>query len=128
LIEGDKPLVDERRRIGPNDVRITQRAGGHWLVSKYPIDQVDAAWPGSTFSSRDGGCPEGPDLEAISTGSERNRDPLHALALRSVTRAARDVLDPAGSERDEAQDVDPLEERGLDAQKVTGAHARRLLA
>jgi hypothetical protein len=60
----DTPRVDERRRIGPNDVRITQAADGHWLVSKHPIDE-DPASPGSTFSSRDGSCPDGPDLAAM---------------------------------------------------------------
>jgi hypothetical protein len=30
-----------------------------------------------------------------------------------------DVLDPPGRERDEEQDVDPLEERGLDGQDET---------
>jgi hypothetical protein len=63
--EPEKPLVDERRRIGPNDVRVTQAADGHWVVSKFPIGMADPAWPGSTFSSRDGSCPDGPDLEAM---------------------------------------------------------------
>lgn len=61
----DAPVVDERRRIGPNDVRVTQASDGHWLVSKYPIDRDDPAWPGSTFSSVKGECPEGPDLAAM---------------------------------------------------------------
>jgi hypothetical protein len=58
-------LVDERRRIGPNDVRITQDADGHWVVSKHPIDGDDPAWPGSTFSSVSGTCPDGPDLSTM---------------------------------------------------------------
>lgn len=41
---------------------------------------------------------------------------------------ARDVLDPARRERDEEQDVNPLQERGLDGKEVTGEHARRLLS
>jgi hypothetical protein len=65
VAESDKPLIDERRRIGPNDVRVTQTAAGHWLVSKYPIDSDDRAWPGSTFSSVKGECPDGPDLGAM---------------------------------------------------------------
>jgi hypothetical protein len=52
--EPEKPLIDERRRIGPNDVRITQNADGRWLVPTYPIGQTERSWPGSTFSSRDG--------------------------------------------------------------------------
>jgi hypothetical protein len=65
MSDGDAPLVDERRRIGPNDVRITQTAVGNWLVSRHPIDEDDPTWPGSTFSSRDGTCPDGPDLAAM---------------------------------------------------------------
>jgi hypothetical protein len=61
----DGPRIDERRRIGPNDVRITQAADGHWLVSKYPIDAEDPAWPSSTFNSLSGDCPNGPDLAAM---------------------------------------------------------------
>jgi hypothetical protein len=63
--ERDEPLVDERRRIGPNDVRITHSASGHWVVSAYPVDRGHPAWPGSTFSSVNGACPNGPDLEAM---------------------------------------------------------------
>src|SRR5438067_7374169 len=41
-------------------------------------------------------------------------------------RAAGDVLDPSGRERDEEEDVDPTQEDGLDRQEVAGQHARRL--
>jgi len=41
-------------------------------------------------------------------------------------RAAGEVLDPSGRERDEEEDVDPLQEDGLDRQEVAGEHARRL--
>jgi hypothetical protein len=41
-------------------------------------------------------------------------------------RAADEVLDPSGRERDEGEDVDPLQEDGLDRQEVAGEHARRL--
>jgi hypothetical protein len=41
-------------------------------------------------------------------------------------RRASDVLDPPRRERDEEQDVDPLQERCLDGQEVAGEHARRL--
>jgi hypothetical protein len=63
--DSDAPLVDESRRIGPNDVRITQAAAGHWLVSRYPIDRDHPDWPGATFSSVNGECPDGPDLAAM---------------------------------------------------------------
>ncbi len=63
--ERDEPLVDERRRIGPNDVRVTQATDGHWLVSAYPIDLDHPGWPGSTFTSANGTCPDGPDLAAM---------------------------------------------------------------
>src|SRR5207249_11280334 len=33
---------------------------------------------------------------------------------------ARDVLDPPGRERDEEEDIDPLQEDGLDSQEVAG--------
>jgi hypothetical protein len=39
---------------------------------------------------------------------------------------AGDVLDPPGREREEEEDVDPLQEDGLDRQEVAGEHARRL--
>jgi hypothetical protein len=65
MTESDVPLVDERRRIGPNDVRITHTAAGRWLVSIYPIDQDRPDWPGATFSSLSGECPDGPDLAAM---------------------------------------------------------------
>jgi hypothetical protein len=65
MFEEEKPVVDERRRIGPHDIRITHSAAGHWIVSRHPIDQGDPAWPGATFSSRNGTCPDGPDLEAM---------------------------------------------------------------
>src|SRR5438105_11126897 len=41
-------------------------------------------------------------------------------------RAAGDVLDPPGRERDEEEDVDPLQEDRLDGQEVAGEHAHRL--
>jgi hypothetical protein len=41
-------------------------------------------------------------------------------------RAAGDVLDPPGSERDEEEHVDPLQEDGLDREEVAGEHDRRL--
>ena len=41
-------------------------------------------------------------------------------------RAAGDVLDPSRRERDEEEDVDPLQEGGLDREEVAGEHARRL--
>src|SRR5712691_10723287 len=41
-------------------------------------------------------------------------------------RAAGDVLDPPGRERDEEEDVDPLQEDGLDREEVAGEHARGL--
>jgi hypothetical protein len=65
MADPDAPLVDERRRIGPNDVRVTHAADGHWLVSRYPIDRENPDWPGATFSSSTGGCPDGPDLAAM---------------------------------------------------------------
>src|SRR6266566_165243 len=43
-------------------------------------------------------------------------------------RAAGEVLDPSGRERDEEEDVDPLQEDGLDRQEVARKHARRLRA
>ena len=61
----DKPLVDERRRIGPNDVRVTQAADGRWLVTVYPVGRDNLAWPGATYSSVTGECPDGPDLGAM---------------------------------------------------------------
>src|SRR6266496_2071927 len=39
-------------------------------------------------------------------------------------RAACDVLNPPGRERDEEEDVDPLQEDRLDRQEVAGKHAR----
>ena len=65
MAETDKPRVDERRRIGLNDVRVTQAADGHWLVSVFPIERDDLAWPGATYSSMSGECPDGPDLAAM---------------------------------------------------------------
>jgi hypothetical protein len=41
-------------------------------------------------------------------------------------RRASDVLDPPRRERDEEQDVDPLQERCLDGEEIAGEHARRL--
>src|SRR5438094_658869 len=41
-------------------------------------------------------------------------------------RAAGDVLNPPGRERDEEEHVDPLQEDRLDRQEVAGEHARRL--
>src|SRR5437870_11534631 len=41
-------------------------------------------------------------------------------------RAAGDVLNPPGCERDEEEHVDPLQEDRLDRQEVAGEHARRL--
>lgn len=41
-------------------------------------------------------------------------------------RAAGDVLDPPSRERDEEQDVDPLQKNGLDREEVAREHARRL--
>ncbi len=41
-------------------------------------------------------------------------------------RAAGDVLDPPGRERDEEEDVDPPQKDGLDGEEVAGEHARRL--
>src|SRR5215218_2203970 len=41
-------------------------------------------------------------------------------------RAARDVLDPPGRERDEEENVDSLQEDGLDGEEVAGERARRL--
>src|SRR6266540_2207778 len=41
-------------------------------------------------------------------------------------RRASHVLDPPRRERDEEQDVDPLQEDGLDREEVAGEHARRL--
>jgi hypothetical protein len=41
-------------------------------------------------------------------------------------RAAGDVLDPSRRERDEEEDIDPLQEDGLDRQEVAGEDARRL--
>src|SRR5262245_40603744 len=41
-------------------------------------------------------------------------------------RGAGDVFDPSRRQRDEEEDVDPLQERGLDGEEVTGEHARRL--
>src|SRR2546430_3110200 len=43
-------------------------------------------------------------------------------------RAAGDVLDPPGREQEEEEDIDPLQEDRLDAQKVASQHARRLRA
>jgi len=63
--DADAPLIDERRRIGPNDIRITQAADGHWLVSVNPIGRDHLAWPGANYSSVSGECPDGPDLEAM---------------------------------------------------------------
>jgi hypothetical protein len=40
--------------------------------------------------------------------------------------AGGDVLDPPGRERDEEEDVDPLQEGCLDGEKVAGEHAGRL--
>jgi hypothetical protein len=41
-------------------------------------------------------------------------------------RGGGNVLDPSRCERDEEQDVDPLEKRGLDGEEVAGKHARRM--
>src|SRR6059058_2805809 len=41
-------------------------------------------------------------------------------------RAAGEVLDPSRRERDEEEDIDPLQEDGLDREEVTRKHARRL--
>src|SRR6266487_5499718 len=40
-------------------------------------------------------------------------------------RGGGDVLDPSRRERDEEQDLDPLEKRGLDGEEVTARDARR---
>jgi hypothetical protein len=61
----DGLTIDVRRRIGPNDIRVTQLVNGRWLISKDPIDGDDPAWPARTFSSLDGTCPDGPDLAAM---------------------------------------------------------------
>src|SRR6266540_3251236 len=45
-------------------------------------------------------------------------------AVRS--RRAGDVLDPPRRERDEEEDVDPLQKGGFDGEEVAGEHARRL--
>jgi hypothetical protein len=41
-------------------------------------------------------------------------------------RTAANVLDPPSCERDEEEDVDPLQEDGLDREGVAGEHARCL--
>ena len=41
-------------------------------------------------------------------------------------RRASDILDPPRRERDEEQDVDPLQERGLNREEIASEHARRL--
>src|SRR6266542_6111987 len=41
-------------------------------------------------------------------------------------RAAGDVLDPPGRERDEEEEIDPLQEDGSDGQEVAGERARCL--
>jgi hypothetical protein len=41
-------------------------------------------------------------------------------------RAAGDVLDPPSRERDEEEDVDPLQKNGLNREEVAREHARRL--
>src|SRR5439155_25356140 len=41
-------------------------------------------------------------------------------------RRAGDVLDPSRRQRDEEEDVDPLQEGGFHGEKVAGEHARRL--
>jgi hypothetical protein len=48
-------------------------------------------------------------------------DPVSVRARR-----ASHVLDPPRRERDEEQDVDPLQGRCLDREEVAGEHARRL--
>ena len=44
------------------------------------------------------------------------------------TRGAGDVLDSSRRQRDEEEDVEPLQERCLDGEEVAGERARRLLA
>ena len=39
VTEIEKPLVDKRGRIGPNDVCVTQAADGCWVVSVHPIER-----------------------------------------------------------------------------------------
>src|SRR5215216_5484831 len=43
-------------------------------------------------------------------------------------RGGGDVLDPSRRERDEKEDVEPLQKDGLDREEVAGEHARRLRA
>jgi hypothetical protein len=62
--------------------------------------------------------------------AELHKEVARLLRDPAPVRVGRtgDVLDPPRCERDEEQDVDPLQERGLDGEEVTGEHARRLLA
>jgi len=58
------PNFEERSfRIGRNLIVIRRHLDGHWLVSKYPIGTADPGYPGYTYSSTQGECPAGPDLE-----------------------------------------------------------------
>src|SRR6266536_361542 len=41
-------------------------------------------------------------------------------------RAAGEVLDPPGGERDEEEHIDPLQKNGVDREEIAGEHARRL--
>ncbi len=63
--------VDEAYRIGRNDVRITHHVEGHWIVSKYPIKEDDPGYPGYSYSSTVGECPNGPDLDAMLAWAKR---------------------------------------------------------
>ena len=57
--------VDHHVQLAHGKIRITHNEkAGVWLVSWYPDEGV-AGYPGHTYSSVDGGCPNGPRLQEM---------------------------------------------------------------
>jgi len=65
---GDSELdVDHHVQLAHGNVRITHNArAGVWLVSWYP-DEGGEGYPGYTYSSTSGECPNGPGLQEMVT-------------------------------------------------------------
>lgn len=57
--------VDHHLGLGHGDICITHNAqSGVWLVSWHPRQGMEG-YPGHTYSSTSGECPDGPELDAM---------------------------------------------------------------
>ncbi len=66
-MDDQKPDVDVEQEyiVGPNYVRIRHHTKGYWTVTVLPKKTDDPGYPGHTYSSAIGECPNGPDLDAM---------------------------------------------------------------